>query len=190
MESVGINGGSITSLPFFGEHCDLNIGTKAAHLIRLKDKTFLLAADSNNIAPDLYRHLFELVGDIDVLFLGMECDGAPMSWLYGPLLTKPLDRKMDRSRRFSGSNYERGREIVNCFNCGEVYVYAMGQGPWLTYALSLKYTSESNLIIESDKLIADCRSRGIISERLFGIKECFYADYASDTRLAFRAGIK
>lgn len=175
METIEVPGGSITGLPFFGEHCDLNIGTKAAHLISLKDKTFLLAADSNNIEPELYRHLFGLVGEIDILFLGMECDGAPMSWLYGPLLTKPLDRKMDQSRRFSGSNYEKGMQIVDCFNFDEVYIYALGQEPWLTYALSLKYTEESNPIIDSNKLIADCHSRGIISERLFGHKECVYA---------------
>jgi L-ascorbate metabolism protein UlaG (beta-lactamase superfamily) len=175
METIDVPEGSITGLPFFGEHCDLNIGTKAAHLIKLKNRTFLLAADSNNIEPELYRHLFELVGGIEVLFLGMECDGAPMSWLYGPLLSKPLDRKMDQSRRFSGSNYEKGMQIVDCFNCEEVYVYALGQEPWLTYALSLKYTDESNPIIDSNKLIADCRSRGVIAERLFGLKECVYA---------------
>jgi Predicted Zn-dependent hydrolases of the beta-lactamase fold len=174
METIEVPGGSITGLPFFGEHCDLNIGTKAAHLISLKNKTFLLAADSNNIEPELYRHLSRLVGEIDILFLGMECDGAPMSWLYGPLLTTPLDRKMDQSRRFSGSNYEKGIQIVDCFNFDEVYVYALGQEPWLTYALSLKYTEESNPIIDSNKLIADCHSRGIISERFFGHKECVY----------------
>jgi L-ascorbate metabolism protein UlaG (beta-lactamase superfamily) len=176
METIDIEGGSITGLPFFGEHCDLNIGTKAAHHIRLRNKTFLLAADSNNIAPELYQRLFALVGKIEVLFLGMECDGAPMSWLYGPLLTKPLDRKMDQSRRFSGSNYEKGIEIVNRFGCEEVYVYALGQEPWLRYALSLKYTDESNPIIHSNKLVAECQSRGIVSERLFGIKERFYCE--------------
>src|ERR1051326_6719436 len=172
METIHVPDGSITALPFFGEHCDLNIGTKAAHLIKLKNKSLLLAADSNNIEPELYRHLYGLVGEIAVLFLGMECDGAPMSWLYGPLLSKPLDRKMDQSRRLSGSNYERGMQIVDCFNCKEVYVYALGQEPWLTYALSLKYTDESHPIIDSNKLMADCHNRGVISERLFGHKEC------------------
>ncbi|MET0623201.1 MAG: MBL fold metallo-hydrolase [Pyrinomonadaceae bacterium] len=174
METVPLPGGDLTALPFFGEHCDLNIGTKAAHFIRLRGKSFLLAADSNNIEPEVYRHLFRLIGDVDVLFLGMECDGAPMSWLYGPLLTVPLDRKMDQSRRLSGSDYERGLGIVNQFNCKEVYVYAMGQEPWLTYALSLKYTEESNQIIHSNKLVADCRGRGLKSERLFGMSECVY----------------
>jgi L-ascorbate metabolism protein UlaG (beta-lactamase superfamily) len=175
MESREIPGGAITGLPFFGEHADLNIGSKIAHLIKLKGKKFLFAADSNNIEPVLYRHLFSVLGDIDVLFLGMECDGAPMSWLYGSLATRPIDRKMDQSRRFSGSNYERGIAIVNQFNCKEVYVYAMGQEPWLNYAMSIKYTEESNPIVASNKLVADCRGRGIASERLFGTKELLYS---------------
>lgn len=62
------------------------------------------------------------------------------------------------------------------FNCKEVYVYAPGQEPWLTYALSLKYTERSNPIIHSDKLVAYCTSRGIISERLFGCKEFLYGE--------------
>jgi len=174
LETINIAGGSITGLPFMGEHCDLNIGTKTAHLIDLEGKKFLLAADTNNIEPALYEHVYRFTGDIDVLFLGMECDGAPMSWLYGPLLTRPLERRMDQSRRFNGSNYERGIGIVNRFNCKDVYVYAMGQEPWLTYALSLRYTDESNPIIHSNKLVEDCRSRGIESERLFGKKEIIY----------------
>jgi L-ascorbate metabolism protein UlaG (beta-lactamase superfamily) len=174
MDQVEIPGGSITGLPFLGEHCDLNIGSKMAHLIKLKEKSFLFAADSNNIEPVLYKHLYDALGDVNVLFLGMECDGAPMSWLYGPLLLTTLDRGMDQSRRFSGSNYEKGLAMVDQFNCSEVFVYAMGQEPWLTYALSIKYTEKSNPIIDSNKLVETCRSRGITSERLFGKKECFY----------------
>jgi hypothetical protein len=52
----------------------------------------------------------------------------------------------------------------------------MGQEPWLTYALSIKYTEQSNPIVHSNKLVADCLSRGIVSERLFGKKELFYAE--------------
>jgi L-ascorbate metabolism protein UlaG (beta-lactamase superfamily) len=176
MQQLDISGGSITGLPFLGEHCDLNIGSKIAHLIKLANKTFLFAADSNNIEPTLYRHIYNTLGDIDVLFLGMECDGAPMSWLYGPLMLTTLDRAMDQSRRLSGSNFEKGMAIVEQFNCKEVYVYAMGQEPWLTYALSIKYTEESNPIIASNKLVAACQAKGIIAERLFGQKESLYQD--------------
>lgn len=174
METLEIPEGSITGLPFLGEHCDLNIGSRIAHLIKLKEKTFLFAADSNNIEPALYKHIYDTLGDVNVLFIGMECDGAPMSWVYGPLLTTSLDRGMDQSRRFSGSNYEKGLSMVNQFNCNEVYVYAMGQEPWLTYALSIKYTEESNPIIDSNKLIESCRTREITAERLFGKKELLY----------------
>jgi hypothetical protein len=47
----------------------------------------------------------------------------------------------------------------------------MGQEPWLTYLTSIIYTETSRPIIESDKLVEDCLSRGIESERLFGHKE-------------------
>jgi L-ascorbate metabolism protein UlaG (beta-lactamase superfamily) len=174
MESLEIADGSITGLPFFGEHADLHIGTKLAHLVKVKDKSFLMAADSNNIEPVLYQHVARLVGDIDVLFIGMECDGAPLSWVYGPLITIPLDRKMDQSRRLSGSNYERGIGIVNQFNFKEVYVYAMGQEPWLNYVMCVKYTEESQPIVASGQLIEDCKNRGINAERLFAQKELEY----------------
>jgi hypothetical protein len=78
---------------------------------------------------------------------------------------------MDESRRLNGSNYMQAIDIVNRFGCKEVYVYAMGQEPWLTFMMSLKYTEESPPIVESNKLIQECRSRGIIAERLFGEKE-------------------
>jgi len=108
---------------------------------------------------------------IEPLFLGMECDGAPLSWLYGPLLTQKLDRAMDESRRLAGSNYEQGMQIVDCFHCREAYVYAMGQEPWLNYIMSIKYTDQSRPIIESNKLVQACQERGITAERLYGEKE-------------------
>ena len=49
---------------------------------------------------------------------------------------------MDESRRLSGSNYAQAINIVEEFDCREVYVYAMGQEPWLNYVMSIKYTAE------------------------------------------------
>jgi L-ascorbate metabolism protein UlaG (beta-lactamase superfamily) len=171
MESLELPDGEILGLPFLGEHADLNIRTKLAYLCRVGRHKLLFAADSCNIDSFLYERLHPLVGDVDALFLGMECDGAPLSWVYGPLLTRPLDRKMDQSRRLAGSNYERGIDIVKRFGCKEAYVYAMGQEPWLNYIMSVKYTEQSNPIIASNKLIEDCRSHGLHAERLFGEKE-------------------
>jgi L-ascorbate metabolism protein UlaG (beta-lactamase superfamily) len=174
-EVVEIDGGNIMGLPFLGEHGDLAIRTKMAYLITVKGRSVLLAADSNNIEPKLYEHIQELTGDVDVVFLGMECDGAPLSWLYGPLLTKPLARKMDQSRRFDGSDYEKATALISRLNPAQVYIYAMGQEPWLTYLTSIQYTSESRPIVESDKLVAHYQSQGRVTERLFGQKELFLA---------------
>jgi L-ascorbate metabolism protein UlaG (beta-lactamase superfamily) len=170
-EELPVKDGVIIGLPFLGEHGDLDIRTKMAYAIRLKGRTILCAADSNNIEPKLYDHIHDVVGDVDVVFLGMECDGAPMSWLYGPLLTRPLARRMDQSRRFDGSNCEKGLSLVKRLRPRQVYVYAMGQEPWLTYLTSIQYTEESRPIVESNKLVEHCRCQDMESDRLFGQKE-------------------
>jgi L-ascorbate metabolism protein UlaG (beta-lactamase superfamily) len=171
MESIKIAKGSISSLPFLGEHCDLGITTKLGYSVRLGTRNLVFLADSCNIDPYVYHHLAREIGPVDALFLGMECDGAPLTWLYGPLLTRPIQRDIDNSRRLAGSDYEQAMGIVECFRCKEAYVYAMGQEPWLNYVMSIKYTEQSRPIVESNKLIKDCQSRGITAERLFGEKE-------------------
>jgi L-ascorbate metabolism protein UlaG (beta-lactamase superfamily) len=171
MEVLRVEGGRIMSLPFLGEHADLNIRTKTAYYLEIEGRKIIIAADSNNIEPKLYEHIHDITKDIDVLFIGMECDGAPLTWIYGPLLTRPLARKSDQSRRLNGSDYERGIAMVDRLKPDQVYVYAMGQEPWLTYVTSIQYTEDSNPIIESNKLVEACRRRGIVSERLFGMKE-------------------
>jgi L-ascorbate metabolism protein UlaG (beta-lactamase superfamily) len=171
LESLEMPAGSVTALPFLGEHADLDIRAKAAWLVQLGRHKLLFAADSCNVEPRLYDHLHGIVGDVDVLFLGMECDGAPLSWVYGPLLTRKLDNKMDQARRLSGSNYDQGIGIVDRLQCREVYVYAMGQEPWLDHVMKIKYTEASDPIIASNRLLSDCRRRGLVAERLFGMKE-------------------
>ncbi len=171
LDALQFKGGSITALPFFGEHADLDIQAKLGYLIRMGRHSLLFLADSCNIEPMLYQHLRAEIGEVDALFLGMECDGAPLSWLYGPLLTRPFERAMDASRRLTGSNYEQALDIVNRFSCREVYVYAMGQEPWLNYVMSIKYTEQSRPIVDSNRLIRDCQARGLCAERLFGEKE-------------------
>jgi L-ascorbate metabolism protein UlaG (beta-lactamase superfamily) len=171
MEEIDFSHGSITAVPFLGEHADLNVLTKAAYFVRLANHKLLFLADSCNISPKLYEHIHRELGDADAIFLGMECDGAPLSWLYGPLLTQKLERAKDHSRRLAGSNYDRAIGIVEQFKAKEVYVYAMGQEPWLNHVMGIKYTEKSNPIVQSTRLIETCRSRGIAAERLFGEKE-------------------
>lgn len=174
MESFTSENCTITGVPFLGEHCDLNIPTKACFHVKIADFSMLFVADSCNIENEIYKKVHQIIGDTDVIFLGMECEGAPLSWIYGPYLTDKIPKEMDQSRRLSGSNAERGMGLVNIFNPSEVYVYAMGMEPWLRYISSIKYTEASIPIIESNSLIKQCQEKGIISERLFGEKEILY----------------
>lgn len=176
MEELRFENCVITGIPFTGEHSDLNIQAKTCFHLSFSQFTFLFVADSRVVESRLYKHIHKKMGDVDVIFLGMECDGAPLSWLYGPLLSEELARDKDQSRRLSGSNFEKGFHLVDIFNPKEVYVYAMGQEPWLEFISTVKYTDESNPIVQSNLLVEKCTERGIIAERLFGEKEILYVN--------------
>jgi L-ascorbate metabolism protein UlaG (beta-lactamase superfamily) len=174
METIHFVDAIITGLPFIGEHSDLNIITKSCYLVKIGDFKLIFLADSRIVERKLYEHIHKQIGDVDVLFIGMECDGAPLTWLYGPLLTKKLQRDMDGSRRLAGSDCAKGMALVDIFNPKEIYVYAMGQEPWVEFISSIKYTDESNPIVQSNKLVKLCRDRGMVAERLYGEKELLY----------------
>jgi L-ascorbate metabolism protein UlaG (beta-lactamase superfamily) len=174
METIEFIDTTITGLPFTGEHSDLNIQTKSCYLVQISGFKLLFLADSRIVESSLYKHIHHQIGDVDVLFLGMECDGAPLTWLYGPLLTKKISRDQDGSRRLAGSDCAKGMALVNIFNPKEAYVYAMGMEPWLEFISSIKYTDDSNPIIQSNKLVQECQNKGIIAERLYGEKELLY----------------
>jgi len=161
----------IVAMPFFGEHHDLNVRAKTAYLLTIRDKKIYIAADSSNLDAKLYDHIYDIYGAIDLLFLGMECDGAPLSWFYGPLMPKKLEYDKDNSRQGSGSDFDKAISIVNSLQPKTAYVYAMGMEPWFRYVLGLNYEKNSKQLIESDKFIAECKRRGIYSERLFCKKE-------------------
>lgn len=175
MELIMLDKCEITGLPFIGEHSDIDIRSKLCYHVALhNDLKVIFAADSCNVEPKVYERIHKIVGDIDILFLGMECEGAPLSWLYGPLMYDKLDREMDQSRRLAGCDFRQGEELVDIFNPKNVFVYAMGLEPWLIFISSLKYTDESKPIVESNKLVEECKKRGIDAERLFGEKTIEY----------------
>lgn len=164
----------ITGVPFTGEHSDLDIKAKLCFHIEISNFSLLFVADSRVLEKKVYEHTQPIIGNIDVLLLGMECDGAPLTWLYGPLLVEELQKEHDQSRRLAGCDFNRGMTLVDIFKPEEVYVYAMGQEPWCEFISSIKYTDESNPIVQSNLLINECLSRGLVAERLFGEKEILY----------------
>ncbi len=180
-DEITFPGGSITTLPFLGEHHDLLIHSKLGYLIKIQDRTVLSIADSCNIEPKLYERVYELIGDVDVLFLGMECEGSPPSWVYGPLFPAPIQREFDQTRRGRGCDFNEGMDIIRRFNCTEVFVYAMGLEPWLRYILGLQFSEESHPMMQARKLVSVCQSEGRNAELLFGEKEICKLNNAPET---------
>jgi L-ascorbate metabolism protein UlaG (beta-lactamase superfamily) len=171
LEEVSCGAGSIQAIPFLGEHCDLDIRSKTAYLVRFEPHSILFLADSSNVNPAMYERVHDVIGDVETIFIGMECDGAPLSWIYGPLLTRRLERAIDQSRRANGSDYLSAASIVEQFKCRELYVYAMAQEPWLNFISSIRYAETSNPILESNRLLETAHNRGIRAQRLFGWRE-------------------
>ena len=171
LESIGSGALKLTALPFLGEHGDLDIRSKAAWLVELGSHRLLFAADSNNLDPVLYDRLRQLFGDVQTLFLGMECVGAPFSWTYGPLLPNAVDRKKDQSRRLNGSDFGRGIKVVQSLGCKEVYVYALGAEPWLQFVTSIDPDENTPPMINARQLVGRCKELGIQAEKLYAIHE-------------------
>ncbi|MDY1550017.1 MBL fold metallo-hydrolase [Luteibacter sahnii] len=159
--------GYLESLPFTGEHADLNIHSKHALALQLRGRKFLFLIDSDGRDLALYRRLSARLGPLDAMFIGMECHGAPLNWLYEPLLMKAVSRRNNESRRLSGANAERARNILQEVNTRRVFVYAMGQEPWMKFIMGLQYEPDSIQLLESDRFIQDCQGAGIECERLY-----------------------
>lgn len=170
MDMLPVKDGSITAIPFLGEHADLNIRSKSAWFIQLHGKKFLCMADSACLSDALYRHIRAVIGKVDMLLIGMECIGAPMTWLYGALFTKPVPREINESRRFNGSDFVSAKRMVDIFEPDEVYVYALGMEPWSRYFMGIHYDEDARQIQESDQLIVYCRERGIAADRLMSAR--------------------
>jgi hypothetical protein len=131
--------------------------------------------DSDGRDPVLFWRIAERLNrHVDALFIGMECHGAPLTWLYKPLLTTPISRRNDESRRLSGLNAERAWNVIRQFEADRVFVYAMGQEPWLRFIMGLEYTPDSIQLTEVRKLLTRCAGAGVSAEQLHISKEMFY----------------
>jgi L-ascorbate metabolism protein UlaG (beta-lactamase superfamily) len=168
---ISFEDGTITAIPFYGEHADVSMYSKHGMLLNLRGRKFLFVADADCVDRGLYRRIARRTGGVDTLFIGMECYGAPLSWLYGPYFSAAIHRRDDEARRLSGSNAERAWGVVEEMQPRNVFVYAMGQEPWLTHLLGLQYSPESIQITESEAFVGRCRDAGLASERLYGTRE-------------------
>ena len=161
LESIKVADGEIIAAPFLGEHADLPHG-KSAYIIRAGNERVLFAADSNCLDQRLYEHLRRILGDIETVFLGMECVGAPLSWLYGALLPSKLNYTQDQTRRTKGSDSRAALALLEAVGAKRVYIYAMGNEPWFQYSMGLGLSEDSTQIKEANKVISIARERGFL----------------------------
>ena len=181
LESIKLADGEIIGVPFLGEHADLPHG-KSAYIIRAGKELVLFAADSNCLDQRLYEHLRRILGDIETVFLGMECVGAPLSWLYGALLPSKLNYNQDQTRRTKGSDSRAALALLEAVGARRVYVYAMGNEPWFQYSMGLGLSEDSTQIKEANKLISIARERGFLdAQRPFGQFELAFANHKLQT---------
>ena len=169
---VEFPGGKVTATPFLGEHADLDIRAKSTYCVQLAGRTVFVGADSSGVDPGLYRYMRAHVGQVDLAFLGMECAGAPLTWLYGGLLTRPVTKKMSDSRTLSGSNAAQASAIMTELGASEAYVYAMGEEQWLVaHVMATSYNDDSYQLKQVDEFLSWCAAHGIKSGHLYGQHE-------------------
>jgi Diiron non-heme beta-hydroxylase N-terminal domain/Beta-lactamase superfamily domain len=173
-DEIAFDGGRIVSMPFTGEHGDLDIYSKQTIFVEIEGRRFFFLVDSDAIDPALYDTVAQMVGRVDGLFIGMECFGAPMSWLYGPLLGKPLSRKDSQSRRLSASNSERAWRFVTKLGCSKAFIYALGQEPWMRYLMGEEFAEDSVQLQQIGTFLSKCNEGGVDVEYVKISKELFY----------------
>jgi L-ascorbate metabolism protein UlaG (beta-lactamase superfamily) len=170
-DAVSFPGGKVTATPFLGEHADLDIRGKSTYWVELAGKSVFVGADSSGIDPVLYRHIRSHLGKADMAFLGMECDGAPLTWLYQGLLTRPVSKKMSNSRKLSGSNAAQAADIMIELGADEAYIYAMGEESWEGHVMATSYNENSYQLKQIGEFLDWCKQRGITAEHLFNQRE-------------------
>ena len=168
VDEIAVPSGRIVAIPFLGEHGDLNVRSKSAWFFELRGKKIYAGADSSNLEPRMYDFVHELTGDLDVLAIGMECVGAPYTWLYGALSTEAIPSNIRESRRLNGSDFAKAAKMAEAFQPKHVLIYALGMEPWYGYLMGLQYSDESEQMVQSMKMLEYGKSIGLPVERLCG----------------------
>lgn len=177
LDSISLAGGRMTAIPFLGEHCDL-LHAKLGYVVRFGDEQILFAADSCCLDKYLYANIRKTLGPITTAFIGMECIGAPLSWIYSPLLPVKSEREHDQSRRSHANGADSALELLQTVGANTAYVYALGREPWLKYFMALEPTDDDPYMVEIRKFVAAAQTHGIDAQMLYGKQDLFCGDKA------------
>jgi L-ascorbate metabolism protein UlaG (beta-lactamase superfamily) len=170
-EEVPFPGGSVIATPFLGGHADLDIRGKSTYTVRINGASIFVGADSSGIDPALYRYTRREVGKVDMAFLSMGCDGAPLSSLYQCLLTKSISTRMGASRKLSASNAAQAAAMITELDADEAYVYAMGDEAWLGHVKATGTTPDTCRLKQIADFLGWCDDNGITAGHLLNRRE-------------------
>lgn len=177
-ESLPFSDGAIVAIPFLGEHSDIG-HSKTAYVVRCGSRQIFFGADSDCLDRELYARVRHELGVVDVVFVGLESEGAILSFAYGSLLPQAPTREQEQSRRQHGCNAARALQICQTLGATQVYNYAMGLEPWLYPVLGLNVQEDSPQWRESEEMLRTLRAKHISCARLHGSAEFLVEDGAS-----------
>jgi L-ascorbate metabolism protein UlaG (beta-lactamase superfamily) len=167
-ESIELPDGLIVSWPFRGEHGDLPVAAKTTYFVSASGRTFYFGADTRASEPATLEALRAEYGPVEDVFIGMECAGAPLTWVYGPLFPKPMPRPMALSRRLNGCDSAEALAALRALEAKRGCVYAMGEEPWLQHVIATNYNAESPQLREVAALERAGSAVGIEIRHLYG----------------------
>jgi L-ascorbate metabolism protein UlaG (beta-lactamase superfamily) len=179
LESIELDGGSITATPFHGEHGDLAHG-KNGYVIRAGERRIWFAADSDCFDRAVYEHVRDVCGPVDALFVGTESVGGPLSWVNGPLFPTRPEKPCHEQRRYHGCSARTALDMADALGAGRIYIYALGLEPWMDHLLGLGMNENAPQWIESESVLAGAVARGCRAERLNGPREIVIERAARD----------
>ncbi len=168
LDRIPLPGGEIVAWPFAGEHGDLAIGAKSTYVVRLDGRSSMVGADARALPAETYELVTQMTGPVDDLFLGLECEGAPLTWMYGPLFPGPVARKLSLARRLNGADAAEAMAIISAIGARRIFIYALGEEPWLQHVMATNYSPDSYQLIQAAELEAACAARLIDYRHLVG----------------------
>ncbi|WP_433607276.1 MBL fold metallo-hydrolase [Dactylosporangium sp. CA-139114] len=162
-------GGLLTAVPFFGEHADLPIRGKSGYAVRLQGRTCVMLADSRCLEPRIYEHARDLIGPVAALFIGMECEGSPLTTANAPYLPEGLyTAGMAESRRTNASDAAGALQVLDALRPERAYVYAMGLEPWLSYMFGVPDPTKTYSLSQVEVFERECSRRAVPARLLRG----------------------
>ena len=143
----------------------------------LGGRTSVLVADSQCLEPEVYAIARRQLGEVDAVFVGMECEGSPLLLANGPYLPPHIHSSdISESRRTKASDAASALSLVTALEPTEAYVYAMGLEPWLSYMFGVPDLTKSHSLSQVDVFLEQCRRYGITADLLSGTAVLVFGD--------------